>query len=165
MSKAFSVLSPVNFSFERLETNPRFAMIVRESNAAALIELSVEMEERGGKIEVVLPYGTIEPIRELLLQMFLGEKFGQDNIWENHLASEVKATKIKVEAVLDRTTAKLSEVLNWQPGSQIVFNVGPDSLVELRSGGVPILTGSMGRKNNNVAIRVEDRWAPPDADM
>ena len=161
MSQAFSVLSPVNFVLERLETNPRFAMIVRESNAAALIELSVEMEERGGKIEIVIPYGTLEPIRDLLLQMFLGEKFGQDNIWEHHLASELKATRINVEAVLDRTTISLNDVLNWKPGSQVVFNVGPDSMVELRSGGVPILSGRMGRKNNNVAIQVEERWVPP----
>jgi len=157
MSEAFAPLSPVNFKADRLETNPRFAMIVRPSNAAALIELRVEMEERGGKIEIAFPYGTLEPIRDLLLQMFLGEKFGRDNIWETHLANEVNATSIKVKAVLDEVSIPLSEVLSWEPGSQIILNAGPNSNVEMEAGGVPIFQGRMGRKNNNVAIRIEDR--------
>jgi len=157
MSNAFEPLSKITFKNERLETNPRFATIVRPSNAAALIELRIEMEERGGKVEIAFPYGTLEPIRDLLLQMFLGEKFGEDNIWESHLASEVSATEVKVEAVLDRVKIPLSEVLNWKPGSQIVLSAGPDSLVEMQAGGVPIFGGRMGRKNNKVAIRIEDR--------
>lgn len=157
MSAAFEPLSEVTFKTERLETNPRFATIVRPSNAAALIELRIEMEERGGKVEIALPYGTLEPIRELLLQMFLGEKFGQDDIWESHLANEVSNTQVKVKAVLDRVTIPLSEVLDWRPGSQIVLNAGPDSMVDMQAGGVPIFSGRMGRKNQRVAIRIEDR--------
>lgn len=157
MSASFEPLSPVTFKAERMETNPRFATIVRPSNAAALIELRIEMEERGGKIEIAFPYGTLEPIRDLLLQMFLGEKFGQDNIWETHLAKEIATTQVKVSAVLDRVTVPLSEVLSWEPGSQIMLNAGPDALVDMQAGGVPIFAGRMGRKNQKVAIQIEDR--------
>jgi len=46
------------------------------------------MEDRGGRLELLLPYATLEPVRELLLQQFMGEKFGRDSIWETHLAEE-----------------------------------------------------------------------------
>lgn len=157
MSSAFAPLSPITFNAKSLETNPRFAAIVRPSNAAVLIELRVEMEERGGRIEIVIPYGTLEPIRELLLQMFLGEKFGRDQIWETHLAHELRSTSIRVKAVLDEVMMPLSEVLAWKPGSQIVLNAAPDSPVNISSSGVPLFMGQMGRKNDRVAIRVEDR--------
>jgi flagellar motor switch protein FliM len=52
------------------------------ANAAILVEMRVDMEDRGGKVELLIPYATIEPIRELLLQMFMGEKFGRDSIWK-----------------------------------------------------------------------------------
>jgi len=80
MSTAFEPLSPVTFEFDRLETNPRFATIARPANAAILIRCRIDMEDRGGKIETLLPYATLEPVRELLLQMFMGEKFGRDSI-------------------------------------------------------------------------------------
>jgi len=59
-------------------------------------------------------------------------------------------------------TLPLSEVLSWKPGSQIVLNAGPDSMVGMEAGGVPLFEGRMGRKNNKVAIRVEDRARPKD---
>src|SRR6202521_5853217 len=78
---AFRPLSPVKFNIDRLETNPRFAAISRPANAAILVRLRIDMEDRGGTIELLLPYATIEPIRDVLLQMFMGEKFGRDPIW------------------------------------------------------------------------------------
>ena len=97
---AFEPLSPVNFNLDRLETNPRFAAIARPANAAILVKLRIDMEDRGGRIELLLPYATLEPIREVLLQMFMGEKFGRDPIWEGHLATEIGQAEIAVEAVL-----------------------------------------------------------------
>src|SRR5580658_1549571 len=78
LSSAFDPLSPVTFRFDRLETNPRFAAISRPSNAAIVAKLRIDMEDRGGRLELMLPYATLEPVRELLLQMFMGEKFGRD---------------------------------------------------------------------------------------
>ena len=80
MSAAFEPLSPATSTFDQLETNPRFATIARPANAAILVKLRVDMEDRGGRLELMLPYATFEPIRELLLQMFMGEKFGRDSI-------------------------------------------------------------------------------------
>ena len=41
------------------------------------------MKDRGGRVELLLPYATLEPVRELLLQ-FMGERFGRDSIRETH---------------------------------------------------------------------------------
>ncbi|HYN39603.1 MAG TPA: flagellar motor switch protein FliM, partial [Rhodospirillales bacterium] len=71
LSAAFEPISAVNFRFERLETNPRFATISRPSNAAIVARLRIDMEDRGGRLELLLPYATLEPVRELLLQMFM----------------------------------------------------------------------------------------------
>src|SRR4029078_5938100 len=109
--RAFAPVTEVNFKLERLETNPRLAAISRPSNAAILIELRIEMDERGGKAEILLPYATIEPIREQLLQMFMGEKFGRDPIWEGHLATEIYAAEVEVEAVLHELELPLARVL------------------------------------------------------
>jgi flagellar motor switch protein FliM len=49
LSAAFEPLSAVNFKYDRIETNPRFATIARPANAAILIRLRVDMEERGGE--------------------------------------------------------------------------------------------------------------------
>jgi flagellar motor switch protein FliM len=157
MSAAFDPLSPVSFNFERLETNPRFATIARPANAAVLVKLRVDMEDRGGRIEFCLPYATLEPIREILLQMFMGEKFGRDSIWENHLASELWLTDVGIEAVLAEMVLPLNDVLHWKVGTRIELYTTPQSSVDLRCGEVQLFSGKMGQKNNNMAIQIDRR--------
>lgn len=157
ISAAFDPLSPVIFRFERLETNPRFATIARPANAAILVELRIDMEDRGGKLELLLPYATLEPVRELLLQMFMGEKFGRDSIWETHLANELWNTDVELEAVLDEIVMPLHDVLNLKKGSRILLNAMPTSTIDMRCGNVSLFSGKMGRKSGNIAVRISNR--------
>ncbi len=152
---AFEPLTPVSFNLDRLETNPRFAAIARPANAAILVKLRIDMEDRGGRVELLLPYATLEPIRKMLLQQFMGEKFGRDNIWEGHLATELWTTQTEVRAVLDEQSAPLSSVLNLKVGETLMLNAGPDSAISLRCGAIPVTTARMGRKGQNIAVRVE----------
>jgi flagellar motor switch protein FliM len=157
MSIAFEPLSRVNFAFDRLETNPRFATIARPANAAIVTRLRIDMDDRGGRIELLLPYATLEPVRELLLQMFLGEKFGRDSIWETHLASELWQTDIEIQTVMDEITMSLRDVMELEVGSQILFDVQPDSTVELRCGEQRMFRGRMGRRGAHLAVCVDGR--------
>lgn len=157
LSAAFEPLSPVTFRFDRLETNPRFATISRPSNAAIVTRLRIDMEDRGGRLELLLPYATLEPVRELLLQMFMGEKFGRDSIWETHLAEELWMTEVDLEAVIDQQITTLQKVFDLKEGSQMMLNATPDSPVMLSCGNVPLYIGRMGRKGGRIAVRIEDR--------
>jgi flagellar motor switch protein FliM len=155
MRAAFEPLAPVNFSYDRIETNPRFATIARPANAAILARLRVDMEDRGGRLELLLPYATLEPVRELLLQMFMGEKFGRDSIWENHLATELWSTDVEIEAVLDEQVMTLGQVMNLEVGKTIMFNATPESVILMRCGGISMVEGRMGRMGNNIAVKIE----------
>ncbi len=156
LQQAFEPLSKIDFKLDRLETNPRFAAIARPANAAILVKLRIDMEDRGGRIELLLPYATLEPIRKLLLQMFMGEKFGRDTIWESHLATELWNTEMPVSAVLDELAMPLNQVMNLEVGQTVMLAVTPESMLEMRCGDVPVLKGRMGRVGNTVAIRVEE---------
>jgi len=151
---AFKPLSPVTFHIDRLETNPRFAAISRPANAAILVRLRVDMEDRGGNIELLLPYATIEPIRGVLLQMFMGEKFGRDPIWEGHLATEIGQANIGVDAVLYEAKLPLRQMMNLKVGDTLPLEIKSDSLVTVRCGDVTLTEGRMGRVGDRVAVRV-----------
>lgn len=157
LSAAFDPLSSVTMRFDRLETNPRFATIARPANAAILARLRIDMEDRGGRLELLLPYATLEPVRELLLQMFMGEKFGRDSIWENHLATELWFTDVPIEVVLDEVPGNLGEILHWSKGTFLPLTATPNSPVELRCGNIPMFNATMGQKNGNMAVRIDSK--------
>jgi flagellar motor switch protein FliM len=163
MSHAFEPLAPVHFALDRLETNPRFAAIARPANAAILVKLRIDMDDRGGRTELLLPYATLEPIRKLLLQQFMGEKFGRDSIWESHLATELWSTTVDIDAILDEQVMPLRKIMDLQVGQTVMLNATPESKVELRCRGVPLLKGRMGRVGSSVAIKVDEAIKRTDA--
>src|SRR5471030_2790446 len=158
---AFKPLSPVKFNIDRLETNPRFAAISRPANAAILVRLRIDMEDRGGNIELLLPYATIEPIRSVLLQMFMGEKFGRDPIWEGHFATEVAQAEISVDAVLYEADIPLKQLMKLKVGDTLPLEIRADALVAVRCGNVTLTEGRMGRVGDRVAIRVTKQLRKP----
>ena len=159
--QAFRPLSPVTFKIDRLETNPRFAAISRPANAAILVRLRIDMEDRGGNVELLLPYATIEPIRDVLLQMFMGEKFGRDPIWEGHFTTEVAQAEIAVDAVLYEADIPLKQLMMLKVGDTLPLEIRADALVAVRCGNVTLTEGRMGRVGDRVAIRVAKQLRKP----
>jgi flagellar motor switch protein FliM len=162
---AFKPLSPVKFNIDRLETNPRFAAISRPANAAILVRLRIDMEDRGGSIELLLPYATIEPIRDVLLQMFMGEKFGRDATWEGHLATEIGQAEIAVDAVLYEAMLPLKQIMALEVGDTLTLELKSDTLVLVRCGDVMLTEGRMGRVGDRVAVRIAKPLRKPNTTL
>ena len=151
---AFEPVAPITFEYERMEVNPRFATITREGNACILVTVRINLEERDGLLQFCLPYATLEPIREQLLQQFMGEKFGHDNIWENHLAQELYNTTVDIKCVLDEQEYDLNDVLKWRLGDTIMLNAKQGAPVHLKCGETVKMTGRMGKADDWLAVKV-----------
>ena len=157
LATSFLPLCSVTFKCERLETNPRAASISSVSSAAVNVRLRVEAGDRAGSIELLLPYATLEPIREILIQQFMGEKFGRDSIWESHLREELWATEVELDAILDERSLRLSDVMALKVGDRLELNVGVNDSVRIRCANAPIFTGRLGRKGSKMAVRLDAR--------
>jgi flagellar motor switch protein FliM len=154
LGECFVPIAPIEFKAERMEINPRFTAISQDSNVAIIVTVKVNLEGREGRMQFCLPYATLEPVREQLLQQFMGEKFGQDNIWENHLSQELYHTTLSLDAVLDEMVLPLSQVLEWRVGDTIFLNAHPSSPIRLQCGNVVKMVGGMGRALDFKAVKV-----------
>ncbi|MFI3241149.1 MAG: flagellar motor switch protein FliM [Alphaproteobacteria bacterium] len=157
LSTAFDPVASINFSFDRLETNPLFAAISRLSNAVIVAKIRVDMEDRGGKLELMIPYATLEPIREILSQMFMGERFGRDIIWESHLGAELCETDLELEALLKTKNVSLKDVAKWEKGSFFDLDMAVDDDVKIICGDIHLFNAEIGRKMDNVVVKLKGR--------
>ena len=66
-------------------------------------------------------------------------------------------------AILDEQTTPLNQVMNLEVGQTLMLGANPDSKIELRCRGVPLLTGRMGRVGSSVAVRVDEAIERTDA--
>jgi flagellar motor switch protein FliM len=156
LEQAFLPVCNVTFTFGRLEINPRFAMVARASNAAIVLRLRYGIGESSGIVELLLPYATLEPVRDRLLQNFMGEKFGRDSIWERHLAEQLWGTEFTLELKLPELHKHLRDVLEWNVGTRLEFNCSIQDVMDVYCQEHTLLKGRMGQKNGLMAIQIEN---------
>lgn len=156
LSTAFDVISPVTFSHDRMEINPTFATICRPGDAVMLLQLKVELESRGGKIELLIPYATLEPVKELLLKVFMGETFGTDAEWEESLLKLSYDIDIPLEAMIINKPSKIIDIANLKIGDTIVLEHEADEDIIVSCRDVKLYKGRIGKINKNVAISISD---------
>lgn len=154
LGTAFEEIATVTMGLERMESSPRFAAIAEPSNAAAIATYRVNMEGRGGTFSILLPYATIEPVRDKLLQRFMGEKLGRDHIWAAHMANELYNTTVTLDVVLGEKIMSLREVRDLRVGQTIALSHSPDDALQVHCGGVPLGRAHIGQRSSNVAIRM-----------
>jgi flagellar motor switch protein FliM len=151
---SFQAIEPITPKLERVETSPRFASIAGPSNLAAVATFRVDMEGRGGKFDILLPYATIEPVREKLLQRFVGEKLGRDRMWERHMEAEIRNTEFCLDVVLGETLMRVQDYMELKVGQTISLNRNPDEPLDVNCGSVTLGKAQIGRRASNVAIQM-----------
>lgn len=154
MGAAFDPLSPATFQFERIETNPRFATIAHPSDTVVLLQLRIDMEERGGNIEIMFPLVTLEPIKKLLTQTFMGESFGKDSAWELHLGKEIYNTVVEVQAILGKKKTLMKNVMKLKVGDTIILDNKAHEDIDLLCKGIRVLKGKVGKIDDDVAVAI-----------
>lgn len=156
MTEAFKELTKVTFQLERMESNPSLVDIASPSNVAFLFAIDVNMGDRGGRIEILIPYATLEPMRDLLEQMYTGEKFGHDSLWESHLTGQMLQTDVELEVIFGEQMMPLGLMLSLEVGSTVILRKKPQDLVTLRCGNASLMNAQVGRIGDNIAVQVAD---------
>ena len=88
--------------------------------------------------------------------MFSGETFGGEISWEGYLGNEVKTSKMKIRAELEKKTLTLRDLASLQVGSTIVMENEPEDDVKITCNGIDLFKGKLGSFDEHVAISVTD---------
>jgi flagellar motor switch protein FliM len=142
--------------FERVESNPRLASIAGPGIGTAVCTLAIETEGCIGKLAVLLPHTTLEPVRDKLVQRFIGESLGTDRLWEVHLENEIRRTTLELKAVVAERTISLREVQALQVGQLLRLDRSGNEPVALQAEGIRLAAGHLGQRNGRIAVRLLD---------
>lgn len=161
MAEAFATLADVQFVIEELENNPRSTILAPPASPCVKITLDVMLDDRGGQISVLIPHATLEPVRGLLSQVFLGGQLGGDQNWRNSLKHLLSDTPVSLEAILTEVNLPMTDVLRWAPGQTIDLGINVDHMPRVTCSGHEMFRGAMGRcRNGSVALRIVTETDP-----
>ncbi len=151
----FRQVGEVSFAVERIESNPQFATITQPNAPCVRMLMDVAFEGGSGQLSVIVPYGTLDPIRPSLTKVFYGERLGGDDTWRRHLSERIEGSSVTLTAVLHERRFPMREVLDWKPGDTIDLHVEADHQATVHCAGMSMFRGAMGQRKNGVtAVRI-----------
>lgn len=153
--EAFRPVFDAGFTLERAEAEPRFAAIAQDASVCAIAKFKTIIGERAGRLAIVTPYASIEPLRELLSRDFVGESGRRDEDWRDTLSKRVKAADVDLYAVLARRTLTVRELTALAIGETLTFAGPHEPRVALSVSGAEIGEGRVGRLGGSIAVRLD----------
>jgi flagellar motor switch protein FliM len=157
LKRAFELVGDVDFVFERFESTPSYAAITKLTAAAIGFRADVAMENRGGHIDFLIPYATLDPVHDLLSQEYVGKKQGGDPAFRSHLLGTLPRTTMHIRAIIERRRISAREVLRWRLGSKLLLNHRHDEPIDIECEGLRVLRAHIAEKDGRIALHVSER--------
>lgn len=152
--KAWNPVYSVSIRFSRSEVNPQFVGVVPTTDLVVVISFEVEMEASAGKLIVCIPYGCLEPIRNLLQAGFQSGQPEVDLAWMERFRDRIIETPVNITAELGRTRIKGKDVLALEVGDVLLLDRNATGELDVRVEGVLKFRGYPGVFKGNRAIKI-----------
>jgi len=147
------------------EINPQFAQIADENDLVIVSRFQSEMgDEVKGAIDLVYPYSTLKPIRDLLrsrVQTADGNE-ASDQRWSSELQDAAADAEMPTTVILGEMEITLREFENMNVGDVIDFKK-PD-YARVLVNGMPVFFADVGTSGPQVAVRLTKAMDPQKRD-
>ena len=155
LHEAWSHIADIEVDYIQSEINPHFANIVSPSEIVVVTSFHVELDGGGGELHVTMPYGMIEPLREILDSGMASDRVEKDERWMHTLREEIHDADVELTTLLGRTSITLGELINLKPGDILSCDFTGRVLVLAED--IPVFRGSYGLSRGQQAVKFEER--------
>ena len=112
----------IDAQYLRTEINPQFVGVVPPSDVIIATTLEVEFESASGTIMIVVPYSTIEPIKQKLSSSFQTDNDMADSIWTTAVKEHIKRIAATCVVKLGEAQMTVGDLITLETGDIIPLN-------------------------------------------
>jgi flagellar motor switch protein FliM len=148
---------PIECEHDSSEINPQFAQIADENDLVVLSRFEADATASGGRgfIDLVYPYATLKPVRELLSSRVSSGEGNEesDRKWRSDLAAAVGDAKLELQVTMGDVKTTLHHLNNLQEGDLLFFK--KDDTALMTANGVPAFHVNVGTRGSQVAVQID----------
>jgi flagellar motor switch protein FliM len=157
LQEAWAPLMPIECEHISSEINPQFAQIADENDLVVLSRFEADATASGGRgfIDLVYPYATLKPVRELLSSRVSSGEGNEesDRKWRSDLAAAVGDAKLELQVTMGDVKTTLHHLNNLQEGDLLFFK--KDDTALMTANGVPAFHVNVGTRGSQVAVQID----------
>lgn len=155
LENAWASVEKIGCSFVRTEVNPQFVGIVPPTDVVIASTFDVELENATGTISMVIPYATIEPIKQKLSTGFQVESDQTDKkLWTAIIKEQLMDTELEVRVNLGETSILLEDLMGLKVGDVIPLTQDATGELDINIENVKKFKGYYGNHHGTTAVQV-----------
>lgn len=155
LESAWSSVWKIDCSFVRTEVNPQFVGIVPPTDVVIASTFDVELESANGTITIVVPYATIEPIKQKLSSGFQVESDQTDKrLWTAIFKDQLLETDINILVPMGESQISVQDLMKMKVGDIIPLGQDVSSELNVEIEGVPKFKAYYGISHGNIAVQL-----------
>lgn len=155
LEQAWSTIEVIGCSFQRTEINPQFVGIVPPTDVVIASTFDIELENISGTVSIVIPYATIEPIKQKLSNGFQVESDQTDKrLWTAIIKEQLLDTTVDIKVNLGETEIKLKDLMELKVGDVIPLTQDSSGELDVQVEEVKKFKGYYGIHHGTVAVQV-----------
>src|SRR4051794_31498162 len=154
LEEAWAPVHKTDISFIRTEVNPQFVGVVPPSDVIISTTFEVELENASGTIALVIPYSTIEPIKNKLNASFQTESDRHDKEWTAKMEEHLRNADSNIVVNLGAAGITVGDLVNLNVGDIIPLSQDADGELEVLVEGVPKFKCFFGVSRGNRAAQI-----------
>ena len=161
LTDAWSAVLPVDFELVSSEINPQFAQIADENDLVILTRFEAEGNQNTqGFIDLVYPYASLKPIRELLRSRVQSGDGNEesDKQWREELEDAVDSASLEGRVLLGSIESSFGEIEAMKEGDVLFFK--KPELARLLVNGLPAFDVQVGTIGAQTAVQIERACIP-----
>jgi len=161
LTEAWAAVLPVEFELVSSEINPQFAQIADENDLVILTRFEAEGNQNTqGFIDLVYPYASLKPIRELLRSRVQSGDGNEesDKQWREELEDAVDSASLEARVLLGNIESSFGDIETMKEGDVLFFK--KPELARLLVNGLPAFDVQVGTIGAQTAVQIERACIP-----
>lgn len=159
LQKAMRLIVNLEVHLTRLENNFRLVSIVEPDAEVLVIRFNVRIAgEHAGQMRLIVPYLTLEPIREKFKEMVSITQATTYN-WSRFFIREVLEMESQVTARSGLVNMSIGTILSLKPGDIVDLHYNPDQPLTILVEDQPLFLAISGERNGKKAFHVTGRFS------
>ena len=161
LTEAWAAVLPVDFELVSSEINPQFAQIADENDLVILTRFEAEGNQNTqGFIDLVYPYASLKPIRELLRSRVQSGDGNEesDKQWREELEDAVDSASLEARVLLGSIESSFGDIEAMKEGDVLFFK--KPELARLLVNGLPAFDVQVGTIGAQTAVQIERACIP-----
>jgi len=155
IQEAWGPLMHVNLEFVSAEINPQFAQISDENDLVIVSRFETETATKNtGFIDLVHPYASLKPVRELLRSRVQSGDGNEDSDrqWRDEFEDAVNDSCLQANVVLGTIKSTIKDIESMQEGDILYFK--KPEFACLQAAGIPAFNVHVGTLGAQTAVQI-----------